>query len=768
MEHYFVVDLTLILMATGIVTVIFRKLKQPVVLGYIVTGFLISPNFSWLPTVVEVDDVSVWSTIGIIFLMFGIGLEFSFHKIAEVGSSAIVMMMTVSGSMVAVGYLVGRCLGWQTMDCVFMGCMLSISSTMIILKAYEELNLKREKFSELVLGVLILEDIAGIFMIIILTTVSVSQNFSGLDLASELGVLLMVLVAILCCGIYIVPTLLRKIEDVVTDEVLTILSMGFCLLMVVVATSVGFSEALGAFLAGSILAGTTQGERIEHLILPIKNLFGAVFFVSVGMMIEPAILLQYWKTILLFVIVTIGGKMSFSLVGALLSGQSLHTAVRASFSMMQVGEFSFILASLGTTLGVTSDFLYPVIVCVSVVTTFVTPTFIKHGEKAYAYISTHLPQRIQNFLEKYTEEEQSTGNRDWKQYITRYLLTMLMGCSAMLGLYMIDKNWILPRIEATFENDTVVRLIVTAAVLSLAILAVSIMNPRRNILFHKLYLQNRHNTLPLLGLIAIYLYLSLLFATLFVRVAFPQIPLLLLVGISVAVICFALRSSFVRGRSIGIEARFLANFNQKLLAQVHRDEGKERWVDQELFVECLRLHSTETRKRIRDFVASSRFHTRFILVEHSDGTVCSVPSAEDEVQADDVLYVMGARKELDAYRLYIRRQNDADWEAQPETCSLREFLQKQKTRGEERIYCAAIPVLRGGKFAHRSLADGRFAQKYGGIIVGVERQCLSIPLPGKDFVLQEDDIFWALGTQTMLDELIKSGLLEHTTKEVIE
>ncbi|MCI8631047.1 MAG: cation:proton antiporter, partial [Firmicutes bacterium] len=378
----FILDLALVLVTAGIATIIFRKIKQPVVLGYIVAGFLVSPNFLLLPTVSDIANIEVWASIGIIFLMFALGLEFSFHNIAKVGGGAIITALVVMGSMTVVGYGLGSVLGWGKMDSIFLGCMLAISSTMIILKAYEELDIKSEPFAQITLGALVIEDIVGIFMLIILTAVSASKEVSGFELAGEIGVLLLVLIIILCVGIYIVPTLLNKVKDTVNDEILMIASIGFCLLMVVISIKAGFSEALGAFLAGSILAGTSFGERIEHLVKPLKDLFGAIFFVSVGMLIEPSMLVKYALPILIITIVTILGQMTFSFIGALASGQPFDRAVRIGFSMVQVGEFSFIIASLGTSLGVTGDFLYPIIVCVSVITTFTTPIFIKNGEKA--------------------------------------------------------------------------------------------------------------------------------------------------------------------------------------------------------------------------------------------------------------------------------------------------------------------------------------------------------------------------------------------------
>ncbi len=340
-------DLALIFIVASIVTILFKKLNQPVVLGYIVAGFSISPNFTYLPTVIESEDIHVWANIGVVFLMFALGLEFSFKKLATVGGSAFITAMTVMGSMILIGGGIGSLLGWEKMDCIFLGGMLSMSSTMIILKAYEEYRLKQEKFAQLVLGTLVIEDIAGIFMMIILSTISVSQSVSGLAVFQELGILFIELAIWLMLGIYLIPSLLKKIRLLANDEMMLVVSVGICMGMVVIANLIGFSSALGAFMAGSILAGTVQSVRIERIIMPLKDMFGAIFFVAVGMLIDPKLLVEYIGPILIITVVTILGQMTFATLGILLSGQSLHTAVRGGFSMVQIGEFSFIVATLG-------------------------------------------------------------------------------------------------------------------------------------------------------------------------------------------------------------------------------------------------------------------------------------------------------------------------------------------------------------------------------------------------------------------------------------
>ncbi|MEG0663374.1 MAG: cation:proton antiporter, partial [Anaerovoracaceae bacterium] len=407
------------------------------VLGYILAGFLISPHFVWLPTIIGVENINTWANIGIVFLMFALGLEFSFKKIADVGVSAIVTSITVMGAMITIGYVVGNLLGWGRMDSMFLGGMLSMSSTMIILKAFEEYNLKEEKFGKLVLGTLVIEDIGGIFMMIILSTISVSQNVEGMKLVADIGMLLLMLVIWLVLGIFLIPTFLKKVSSLMNQETLLIVALAICFGMVIISNLIGFSEALGAFMAGSILAGTVKGERIEHLIQPLKDFFGAIFFVSVGMLVVPEMLVNYAMPIVILTIVTILGQMIFSTLGMLLSGQSLHTAIRGGSSMVQIGEFSFIVATLGLNLGVTSEFLYPIIVCVAVITTFYTPLSIKSSEGLYQFISARLPNRWLAFLRQYTSEKRSNSDRggEWKKFITRYFLRTVITSAALFLIY---------------------------------------------------------------------------------------------------------------------------------------------------------------------------------------------------------------------------------------------------------------------------------------------------------------------------------------------
>ena len=393
-------DLALILVTAGLTTVIFKWMKQPVVLGYIIAGFLIGPNFEWFPVINDHTSVETWSEIGMVFMLFGIGLEFSFKKLKKVGGTVGVTALTELVTMCVVGFLLGKLLGWSQMDCIFLGAMLSISSTTIIAKAFDDMKLHREKFSGNVIGELVVEDLEAVLLMVILSTLAVSKSFDGMQLVTSMAKLGFFLLIWFIGGIFIVPTVLRWARKFMSEETLTVFSVGLCFLMVVLANLAGFSSALGAFIMGSILAETLEAEAIHKVTTPIKNLFGAVFFVSVGMMVDPQILVNYWWQILVVTLVLLLFKPLSNVIGRLIAGLGLKQAMQGGFCFSQIGEFSFIIATLGLSYGVIDDFLYPIIVSVSIITTFITPYAIKAAVPSYNWVSKHIPkswlERLEN------------------------------------------------------------------------------------------------------------------------------------------------------------------------------------------------------------------------------------------------------------------------------------------------------------------------------------------------------------------------------------
>ncbi len=436
-----IADLALILICAGVMTLLFKSLKQPIVLGYIVAGFLASPKMPYMPSVTDMHGIHLWSEIGVIFLLFALGLEFSFKKILKMGAAPIIAAVSIILAMMYVGSSVGSLFGWSNMDCIFLGGMLAMSSTTIIFKAFDDMGLRKKRFAGLVLSVLIIEDILAIVLMVMLSTMAVSKQFEGTKMLESILQLGLYLVLWFTVGLFLIPLALRKLKPLMNSETLLITALALCFGMVVAASAAGFSAAFGAFVMGSILAETVEAEAIEHLVSPVKNLFGAIFFVSVGMMVDVALIIEYIVPIVSIIAAVILGQTILSTCGFLLSGQSLKTSMQCSFSLTQIGEFAFILATLGTSLHVTSDFLYPIVVAVSVFTTFTTPYMIRLAEPAYRMIVRILPAKLIAKLERNTDEKDEKApdqqQQMWNSIFKRFVFTMLINsvlCIAVMAI----------------------------------------------------------------------------------------------------------------------------------------------------------------------------------------------------------------------------------------------------------------------------------------------------------------------------------------------
>ena len=436
-----IADLALILICAGVMTLLFKSLKQPIVLGYIVAGFLASPNMPYMPSVTDMHGVHVWSEIGVIFLLFALGLEFSFKKILKMGAAPIIAAICIILAMMYVGACTGELFGWSRMDCIFLGGMLAMSSTTIIFKAFDDMGLRQQRFAGLVLSVLIIEDILAIVLMVVLSTMAVSKEFEGSQMFNSILTLGLYLVLWFTVGLYFIPMVLRKLKPLMNDETLLITALALCFGMVVTASAAGFSAAFGAFVMGSILAETVEAEQIEHLVAPVKNLFGAIFFVSVGMMVDVALIIEYIVPIISIIAAVILGQTILSTCGFLISGQSLKTSMQCSFSLTQIGEFAFILANLGMSLHVTSEFLYPIVVAVSVFTTFTTPYMIRLAEPAYNMVARMLPAKWMAKLERNTDETDEQAPDELQQLYNdcfkRFIFTMLINSVLCIAIMTI-------------------------------------------------------------------------------------------------------------------------------------------------------------------------------------------------------------------------------------------------------------------------------------------------------------------------------------------
>lgn len=442
-------DLAVILISAGVFTIISKALKQPLILGYILAGFLIGPNVTFFPGITNEATMHQWSEIGIIFLMFGLGLEFSFKKLLKVGGSAIVTAAVKFVGVFIIGFVTAQALSWSFMESVFLGGLLSMSSTMVVLKSYDDLGLKNKPYAGVVFGTLVVEDLIAILLMVLLSTMAVSQSFAGKELIMNIAKLVFFLILWFLVGIYIIPTLLKKAKEYLSDEILLIVSIGLCFGMVALATSVGFSSALGAFVMGSILAETAESEHIDRIVEPIKNLFGAIFFVSVGMMVAPSVIIEHWGIILLLAVIVIISHIVFAGAGIILTGNGLDNAVHTGFSLAQLGEFGFIIAGVGCTLGVMRDFIYPVIIAVSVITTFTTPFMIKLATPCYNLLNKRLPP---SWINRLRQTDDSSGRHtaaessEWKSLLNAYFTRIILYGVIIIAIYIGSKLYLRPAV----------------------------------------------------------------------------------------------------------------------------------------------------------------------------------------------------------------------------------------------------------------------------------------------------------------------------------
>src|SRR5687768_15628755 len=398
----FLQDLAVVMIVAGLVTILFHQFKQPVVLGYIIAGVIIGPHTPPFPLIHDQKTISTLAELGVVFLMFSLGLEFSLRKLKKVGVTALIGATVEIVLMVWVGFEVGQLFGWSMMDSIFLGAILSISSTTIIVKALGELGKAKEPFAQLIFGILIIEDLLGIAMIALLSGIAMTGTLSVTDVGLTLGKLGIFLVVVLVVGLIAVPRLIGYVARFRSNEMLLITVLGLCFGVALLAVKLGYSVALGAFVIGAIIAEARAIHKIEGLIEPVRDMFSAIFFVAIGLLIEPAVLLQYWLPILVITAAVVIGKVATCSFGAFVGGNDTRTSLRVGMSLAQIGEFSFIIASLGLTLNVTSKFLYPIAVAVSALTTLLTPYLIKSADRVESWIDRVAPRAITNYLDVYT------------------------------------------------------------------------------------------------------------------------------------------------------------------------------------------------------------------------------------------------------------------------------------------------------------------------------------------------------------------------------
>ena len=743
-------DLALILICAGIMTLIFKRLKQPLVLGYIVAGFITSPHFYLTPSVADTSNIKIWSDIGVIFLLFALGLDFSFKKLMKVGGTAIISACTIIFSMILVGMFVGWSFGWQQMDCIYLGGMLAMSSTTIIYKAFDDLGLRQQKFAGLVLSILILEDILAIVLMVMLSTMAVSKNFEGGEMIYSIVKLVFFLVLWFVTGIYMVPLFLKRAGKLMSNETLLIVSLAFCFGMVVLAAKVGFSPAFGAFIMGSILAETLESENIAKLVSPVKDLFGAIFFVSVGMMVDSQMIVEYIVPILALVVAILLGQTIFGTSGVLLAGQPLKTAMQCGFSLTQIGEFAFIIASLGVSLHVTSDFLYPIVVAVSVITTFLTPYMIRLAEPAYTIVNKRIPGKWRYMIDNYSSGVQPVNHHNnWKLLLSAILKLTLVYSVLSFAVVAICLKFMSPFIIVTIGEDwgRIVSVVITIAMTS-PFLRALIMKKNHSKEFRTLWIDSRFNHAPLISLILLRIFIAAFFVV-YVIDHMYEASAALLAAVTLIVIIAMIFSRFLKKQSIIMERVFVQNLRSKDMRAeylgVKKPEYAGKLLDRDMHLSDFLIPSDSlwAGKTLKELNLGRKYGVHVASIIRGNYRI-NIPGGTHQIFPNDTLQVIGTDSQLSAFSEQIlkvsQRKNNYD------------FV-------EHEMLLRQMVIQRGSPFIGHSIEESGIRKEYHCMVVGVELAGESIlHAPNMNIVFLEGDVVWVVGENNHLQTLFNASL----------
>ncbi|RQO64588.1 sodium:proton antiporter [Pedobacter sp. KBW06] len=734
-----ITDLGLILAAGAITTLLFKKIKQPLVLGYILAGLLVGPHIKFLPTVTDNASIHIWAEIGVIFLLFSLGLEFSFKKLVKVGGSASITAIVEVVFMLIIGFVAGLAMGWSTMDSIFLGGILSVSSTTIIIRAFEELGVKHKKFAGLVFGVLIVEDLVAILLLVLLSTLAVSQQFAGADMLISILKLCFFLVLWFIGGIFLVPTFLKATKKLMNDETMLIVSIALCLLMVLLAVKVGFSPALGAFIMGSILAETTQAERIEHLTKSVKDLFAAIFFVSVGMMINPSILIDYAIPILVITIATVLGKFLSSGMGALLSGQPLKTSVQTGLSLAQIGEFSFIIATLGLTLKVTSDFLYPIAVAVSAITTFTTPYLIKASEPFYLFLERTLPKRWVEAINRYSSSTAGiTTLSDWKILLKSYTFNTIIHSVIIIAIVFLGSRYLQPFMTKNIingNNGIIISLILTLIFMTPFLWALAIRKIEKKAYSH-LWLNKKYTRGPLVALEVLRISLALFFVG-FLIYQFYSNWIAVVIAIVLMIVGMFIFSRKLQGFYNKMESRFLLNLNAR---EAQNAQPEILPWDTHLAELVVAPESSLVGKTLIELSVREKYGVNIALIERGK-IMIPTPGRDERLYPNDKVLVIGTDNQLAA----IKELFEGAKEEIPEESN---FPKKDMTL-QKIVINSSSPVYL------QSIRSSGIREKTQGLVVGIERRGERILNPDSNLIFENEDVVWIVGNSKKVPDLLK-------------
>lgn len=739
-----IADLALILISASLMTLLFKKLKQPLVLGYVVAGFLASPHLSFTPSVMDTANIRTWADIGVIFLLFALGLEFSFKKIVKVGGPAIIAACTIIFCMILVGVAVGTSFGWKRMDCIFLGGMIAMSSTTIIYKAFDDLGILKKQFTGLVLSVLILEDILAIVLMVMLSTMAVSNNFEGTEMLESVAKLLFFLILWFVVGIYLIPELLKRCRKLMSDETMLIVSLGLCFGMVVIAAHTGFSAAFGAFIMGSILAETLEAEHIEQLVKPVKDLFGAIFFVSVGMMVDPGMIVEYAIPILVITLAVIVGQSLFGTLGVLLSGQPLKTAMQCGFSLTQIGEFAFIIASLGVSLNVTSHFLYPIVVAVSVITTFLTPYMIRLAEPASNFVDAHMPKRWKGFLDRYTSGSRAVNHDSlWKRLIVSLVRITVVYSIVCVAIVAVSFRFLVPLCKEGLPGvwGALVAAFVTILFLAPFLRAIMI-KKNHSMEFVTLWNDNRGNRAPLVATIVLRILLAVSFV-MFVIAGLFKMSVGLVFGVALLLVIVMILSRQLKRQSILIERKFFQNLRSRDIRAEYMGEKKPEYAGR-LLSRDLHLadyvvpgESGWVGKTLAELNFGKEYGVHVVSILRGKKRI-NIPGAMDRLFPQDKLQVIATDEELNRFGEEMAKVSELDTDV----------VEKSET------ILRQFRIDAGSPFLGKTLKEAGIREKYHCLIAGVERGSDELHAPDPHEPFAEGDVVWIVGEKADVYKLV--------------
>lgn len=746
---FLVKDLALILMVAGIVTIIFKKLKQPLVLGYIVAGFLVSPHMPYTMSVIDETDIKTWADIGVIFTLFSLGLDFSFKKIVKMGASPIIATIVIVFSMMMLGISIGHGFGWSKMDCIFLSGMLAMSSTTIIYKAFDDMGLRQQKFAGMVMSVLILEDILAIVMMVMLSAIAGGNNPDGEQMIGSVIKIAFFLVLWFIVGIFAIPLFLRSVRKLINNETLLIVALGLCCGMAVLSTKVGFSSAFGAFVMGSILAETIEAEKIIKLVEPVKNLFGAIFFVSVGMLVDPKILIEYAIPILALVGSILIGQAIFGTFGFMLGGESLKSAMRCGFSMAQIGEFSFIIASLGLSLGVISNYLYPVVVAVSVITTFLTPYMIRLATPTYQVMEKHLPKRLINILNHFAMSHPSTTQQSkWKSLLRQMLINTVAYSILTAAVIALMFTFVLPFTRSLFPGwklhwyANAITGILTLVLIAPFLRAI-IMKKNHSNEWKRLWVESSINRIPLLFTIVVRFVIALAFIF-YICNYLTRFTDALMIIIGIAVVSLMIASRWTKKRSIKMERLFIHNLRSRdIMAQVNGEKKplyEGHLLDRDIHISDFDVpeDSSWGGKTLKELHLRERFGVDMSSIMRGSQRL-NIPNGDTVIFPGDKLQVIGNDDQLQKFATALSTDLiPEDLEIEKREMKLRQLIISGKS-----------------EFCGKSLLESGIRDKYNCMVVGLEegQENLTKIAPTRTF--EKGDILWIVGEESDLQKIME-------------